>query len=190
MPAADVQRLLNSRLGRTAKNLVSTTRLMLKSSMVSRSHGICVKLMNGDKHWEEAIAKEKSVPNSMHVFNYKGPQYHPGPDYQLARLRMIFTVKNDGRRKARLVVGGHLVHASGHTTYASVVKTQSVRILDVIAHRDSLITLCGDIGNAYINVPTREKDFVHCGPEFGVQEGSIAIIVKALYGLKTNGNAF
>lgn len=68
----------------------------------------------------------------------------------MARLTMIFEVKQDGRRKARLVAGGHMVDPMGINTRSTVVKGISVRLLDLIAHRDGLQILCGDIGNAFI----------------------------------------
>jgi hypothetical protein len=46
----------------------------------------------------------------------------------------------------------------------------------------------GDIGNMYINGETKEKIFVRCGPEFGQELEEIAILKKALYGLKSSGN--
>lgn len=51
--------------------------------------------------------------------------------------------------------------------------------------------LTGDIGNAYLNAPTREKIYYRAGLEWGSHmEGSICIIVRALYGLKTSANAW
>jgi hypothetical protein len=59
----------------------------------------------------------------------------------------------------------------------------------VIAKSQGLECLAGDIGNVYLNADTKEKIFIHCGPEFGpVLEGWIAILQKASYGLKSSGN--
>ena len=44
-----------------------------------------------------------------------------------------------------------------------------------------------DVSNAYLNAPCREKIWVHAGPEFGTDEGSVQIVRKALYGLKSSG---
>ena len=99
---------------------------------------------------------------------------------------MTFDVKHNLRQKAQLVVGGHVIDPRGLSIYATAVKGISVRILDVIAHRDKLKILCGDIGNAFINAYTKEKVFARAGPEFGQREGSVVEIVKALYGLCTS----
>ena len=80
---------------------------------------------------------------------------------------MIFEVKHDGRHKARLVAGGHMVTLHNMSARSTVVKGISVRILDISAHRDNLTTLCGDIGNAFVTAPYLEKVYSVAGPEFG-----------------------
>ena len=73
---------------------------------------------------------------------------------------------------------------------STVVKGISVRTLDLIAHRDNLTTLCGDIGNAFITADCLEKVYARAGPEFGDAEDSILLIKKALYGLRSSSKAF
>ena len=64
-----------------------------------------------------------------------------------------------------------------------MVKLQSGRLLNLIAKANGLKCLSGDIGNAYHDAKTDELIYARCGPEFGNQQGCIAIINKALYGL-------
>ncbi len=48
-----------------------------------------------------------------------------------------------------------------------------------------------DIGNAYLNAPTKEHVHTTAGPEFGPNQiGQTVIIVRALYGLKSSGAAW
>lgn len=103
---------------------------------------------------------------------------------------MIFEVKQDGRRKARLVAGGHLVELVGMSAKSTVVKGISLRLLDLIAHRDNLTMLCGDVTNAFITADCLEKVYAFCGPEFGDRQGCKVIFRKALYGLRSSGRAF
>ena len=140
---------------------------------------------NGNKAWYEAIEKEIGTLQAMKCFEFFGPRDIP-KGYQFAPLRMVFAVKSDLRRKARLVVGGHVVDASGHDTRSTVVKGISVRLLHLIADRDKLNVLCGDVGNAFINAPTKEKVYSRAGPEFGDKEGCIVVLRKALYGLRSS----
>jgi len=61
----------------------------------------------------------------------------------------------------------------------------------MLAALNELDILMGDIGNAYLNAPNKERVHVICGPElFGPEnQGEKAVIVRALYGLKTAGNS-
>ena len=106
---------------------------------------------------------------------------------------MIFDVKFDLTRKARLVAGGHRApHVPAHTTYSTVASRESVRILFLLAALNEVSIQTADIGNAYLNAPCREKVHVIVGPElFGpANEGKRAIIVHALYGLKSASAAW
>jgi hypothetical protein len=76
-------------------------------------------------------------------------------------------------------------------TYASVVSRETVRIALTIAALNSLDVKTGDVMNAYITAPVTEKVWTILGPEFGDTEcGLHAVIVRALYGLKSAGAAF
>ena len=144
---------------------------------------------NGDSKWAQAIQKEMKGLLDHETFKFLDPGVQAPSDYQFAPLRMIFDVKPDGTSKARLVIGGHVVDSSEHSGYSSVVKLTSTRILNIIAKSHGLQCLAGDVGNAYLNAPTREKVFVRCGLEFGEEfQGRVAIVVKSLYGLKSSGN--
>ena len=104
---------------------------------------------------------------------------------------MIFDVKmEDFKRKARLVAGGHLTEAPATITYASVVSRETVRIALMLAALNDLQVKAGDVLNAYITAPCKEKVWTVLGPEFGPDAGRNAIIVHALYGLKSAGAAF
>jgi hypothetical protein len=91
---------------------------------------------------------------------------------------MIFEVKQDCRQKACLVAGGHIVDPMGVNSRSTVVKGISVRLLDLMTHRENLPILCGDIGNAFITANCVEKIYAYAGPEFGDREGSLLIFKK------------
>ncbi len=44
-----------------------------------------------------------------------------------------------------------------------------------------------DLGNAYLEVKTKEILYIIAGPEFRTLDGHILVIYKALYGLRTRG---
>ena len=94
------------------------------------------------------------------------------------------------RRKARLVADGHKTDPPASVTYSTVVSRDSVRICLMLAALNDLDVKCADVENAYLNAPCREKYWTVAGPEFGIDEGKIFIICRALYGLKSSGAAY
>ena len=145
---------------------------------------------NGNNRWMEAIKKEISSLLSLNCFEFLELGSKPSPEYKFVHLHMVYDVKSCGRFKARLVANGAVVSPDSVNAYSSVVKGISVRLLDLIAQRDGLTTLCGDIGNAFVTAPAAEKVWTRLGPEFGDREGTLAIICKALYGLRSSSRAF
>ena len=141
---------------------------------------------NNNRLWQDAVEKEISALIHHGCFRFEKPGYKLPDEYQYAPLHLVFEVKQDLRRKMRLVILGNKVDSCGLSTRATVVKGISVRLLSIIAHRDNLKELCGDIGNAFIQAKTNEKIYTRCGSAFGSREGCIAIIVRALYGLTTS----
>ena len=103
---------------------------------------------------------------------------------------MIYEVKQDGCRKARLVAGGHLVDPCSISTHSTVVKGVSVCLLDVIAHCDNFKVLCRDVGNAFVTAPCLEKVYARAGPKVGDHQDAIMVLEKALYGLWSSSHAF
>ena len=64
----------------------------------------------------------------------------------------------DFTRKARFVAGGHVTDPPTSITYSSIVARDSVRLAFLIAALNDLDILSADIGNAYLNAYTKEKD--------------------------------
>jgi hypothetical protein len=104
---------------------------------------------------------------------------------------MIFDVKMEYfRRNARFVAGGHTTDTPHAMKYASVVSRESLRIALTLAALNDLDVKMADIENAYMMAPITEKVWTVLGPEFGNDDGKCALIVRALYGLKSAGAAF
>jgi hypothetical protein len=137
---------------------------------------------NGNNKWGDSIKTEMSGIMDHETFRFLPPGSKPPEGYQEGPLRMIFSVKPDLRL-------GLSVDSMEYNCHSSLVQLNSIRLLNEIAKAQGLECLAGDIGSAYINAETKEKIFVRCGPEFGPElEGRIAILKKALYGLKSSGN--
>jgi hypothetical protein len=104
---------------------------------------------------------------------------------------LVWDVKMDFTRKARWVLDGHLTPSPIGSTYAGVVSRESVRIAFTYAALNGLDVFAADIRSAYIQAPSSCKDYIICGPEFGIENiGRVALIWRALYGGKTAGRDF
>jgi hypothetical protein len=143
---------------------------------------------NGDAFWERSVEKEmKNVRIAFKILP-NGERVPVG--YQQIPCMLIFNIKMDFTRKTRLVAGGHVTDTPSVLTYASVVTRESVRIALLIAALNDMSVLGADILNAYLNAPTTEKIWTVLGAEWGSDAGKHAIIVRALYGLKSSGAAW
>ena len=77
-----------------------------------------------------------------------------------------------------------------YLTYSSIVLYDSVQISFVIADLNRLDILAADIGNAYLNYLCREKIYFLAGAEFGNWKDASVVVVRAIYGFKSNGAAW
>ena len=138
--------------------------------------------------WAKAIIKE--MKNCLCIFEFLDDDAPLPVGYQRIPYRIVFDVKMDLTRKARICAGGHTTDPPSSITYASVVSRDSVRIALMYAALNDLPILAGDIGNAYLNAETKEKVYIICGPEFKQNEGKRALVRRAWYGLKSSGAAW
>eukprot|EP00978_Attheya_sp_CCMP212_P044167 scaffold302773_cov75-Attheya_sp.AAC.1 len=144
---------------------------------------------NGDNLWEAAIQKElNAVRVAFEMLNDgdKAP-----PTYQQIRCHMVFDVKMDTFAiKAQYVAQDNMTEVPATLTYASVVSRELVWIALMLAALNALEVKTADIANAYLQAPITEKIWNICGPEFGVDARRPALLVRALYGLRSAGASF
>ena len=142
----------------------------------------------GNQLWKESIKLERDAFEEAKVFRFLPPGARAPKGYKRIPVFMIFDIKQDLRTKSRFVAGGHVTGPPIAERYASVVRTENVLLIFLLAEINNLDILTGDIGNAYLNAYTNEKVYAIAGPEFGSRAGQIMIIEKAMYGLKTSAN--
>ena len=158
---------------------------------VPKTYDDCVRIdtANGNTLWQDAVHQEMSKVRI--AFKILDDEAAVPPTFQEIRCHLVFDVKmEDFRRKARFVAGGHMTDAPATLTYASVVSRETVRIALTLAALNDLEVKTADIENAYLTAPVTEKIWCILGPEFGDDAGKKAIVVRALYGLKSAGAAF
>ena len=145
---------------------------------------------NKNTKWRDAIFEEMKKIRAAFELYEDDPKNLIG--YQKITTHFIFDIKlgENFRRKARLVADGHKTETPSSVTYSSVVSRDSVRICLLLAALNDLDVLSGDIENAYLTAPCREKCWTIGGKEFGSDMNKIFIIKQALYGLKSSGAAF
>ena len=85
--------------------------------------------------------------------------------------------------KARWVEDGHRSPKPYKSTYAGIVRKESVRIALIYAALNELDVMTADIQNTYLQAPSSEKYYIIRGHEFGLENvGKPALIKHALYG--------
>ena len=76
------------------------------------------------------------------------------------KVRFVFDVKVDGKRKGRLVARSDMTPKPEESVYSLVASLRSLRIIIFLAELNGLQLMQGDIGNAYLESFMQEK--VYC----------------------------
>eukprot|EP00957_Ditylum_brightwellii_P053256 4038058-Ditylum_brightwellii.AAC.1 len=145
---------------------------------------------NGDTKWADAIKTELDQLSEYETFIDHGVGRQLPAGYKMIRCHIIFDCKEDGRRKARYVGGGHLTAPPKDSVYSSVASLRSIRLVTFLSQLNDLELCAADVGNAYLEAYTKEKVAFIAGKEFGPLAGHTLLISKALYGLRSSGARF
>ena len=144
---------------------------------------------NGNTMWRDALKKE--MYNVGVAFEILDEGAHTPHGWKRVTGHLVWDVKMDFTRKARWVLDGHKTPDPIGSTYAGVISRESVRIVLTYAALNDLDVFSADIQNAYLQAPSSQKDYIICGPEFGIENiGRTALIHRALYGGKAAGRDF
>jgi Reverse transcriptase (RNA-dependent DNA polymerase) len=139
--------------------------------------------------WRDAIGKE--MFNVRVAFEILGDKEKAPIGWVKVTGHMIFDVKMSFELKARWVLDGHKTPNIEGSTYAGVCSRESVQIIMTYAALNKLPLMAADIRNAYLQAPSSQKNYIICGPEFGLENvGRTALIHRALYGGKSAGRDF
>lgn len=112
------------------------------------------------------------------------------------RVHFVCGAKADGRRKIRLVAGGHMLDPPKAVTHSGVTTLRSIRLFTFLSELNNLKLIGIDVGNACLTAKCHEK--CHCvAPEFfehaadgEAMVGCCLEVIQALYGLRSSGAAF
>ena len=155
----------------------------------SIEHAKAIDKANGNTLWMDALKKEMyNVGVAFEILEDGAPA---PKGWNKASGHIVWDVKMDFTRKARWVLDGHKCPDPDGSTHAGVVSRESVRIALTYAALNGLDVMAADIRNAHLQSPSSQKDYIICGPEFGVENvGKVALIHRALYGGKAAGRDF
>mmetsp|Transcript_44940 Transcript_44940/g.109124 ORF Transcript_44940/g.109124 Transcript_44940/m.109124 type:complete len:481 (-) Transcript_44940:1244-2686(-) len=152
-------------------------------------HAYRIDKANKNSLWHDAVSLEMKCVRVAFKILDDGEEIPVG--YQEIKGHLVFDIKIESlRRKARYCANGNEATTTAAMTYASVVSRESVRIALTIAALNDLEVKAADIQNAYLTAPPKEKVWIRLGPEFGSDQGKRAIVVRALYGLRSAGASF
>ena len=136
--------------------------------------------------WMDALAKE--MYNVGAAFEVLDEKEQAPNGWKKVTGHLVWDVKMDFMRKTRWVLDGHKTPDPVGSTFTRVVSKESVQITFTYAALNGLDILAGDIRNAYLQAPSSQKDYIVCGPEFGIENvGCVVLIHRALYGGKSAG---
>ena len=122
---------------------------------------------NGYTLWRDTLQKE--MYNVRVAFEILDEGSHASHGWKQVTGHLVWDVKMDFTRKARWVLNGHKTPDPIGSTYAGVVSRESVCIALTYAALNDLDVFAADIRNAYLQASSSQKDYIICGPEFGVE---------------------
>ena len=108
----------------------------------------------------------------------------PSATHKRLPFHIIYDIKMDFTRKARLVAEGCRTPNPVTSTYAGVVSREIVRIAFTDALLNGFDVWAADVQNAFFQAPCSKKYFIVCGPEFGSEFiGRLATISRTQAGI-------
>lgn len=144
---------------------------------------------NQNTFWKDAI--QKKMKNNGVAFDVLDHDKNVPVGWKKAPGHTIFDVKIDFTRKACWVLDVHKTANPEGSTYTGVVSRESVRITLIYSALSGIDVFCADIKNVYLQAPASQKDYIICGPKFGLENiGKKALIQRALYRGKAAGRDF
>jgi hypothetical protein len=149
------------------------------------THAALLDKVSENTLWADATKKELDSINSHEVFRLATKE-DDLREYKRIPYQMIFDVKHDLRRKARLVAGGHMTNPPVEDVYSGVVGMNTVRLAFAVGAMQGLDVCAADISTAFLYGKTKEKLYIVAGPEFGPElEGKRLIVQGNWYGLRS-----
>ena len=142
------------------------------------------------KEWTAACKREIQTLQNREVFELvKRPR-----DRKIIKNRWVFDIKDDGRKRARLVAKGfsQVEGLDYDQVFSPVVRFETVRLILAMAALNNWVTYGLDVRNAYLYGELNEELYMEQPEGFRVlrKEDLVLRLKCALYGLKQAGLAW
>ena len=92
----------------------------------STNHALKIDEIDGTNLWKEAMETEINQLQEYNTFIVLGENEPVPKGYKKIPYHCIYNVKFDGRRKCRLVAGGHMTDPASEDVYSGVVSMETV----------------------------------------------------------------
>ncbi|KAI5950096.1 hypothetical protein KGF54_005244, partial [Candida jiufengensis] len=131
--------------------------------------------------WIEAMNEEMAA----HEENKTWELTDLPKDKKALGCRWVFTKKDSGKLKARLVAQGfkQVEGIDYGETFSPVIRSESIKLLFALAAKTNKIINQMDVSTAFLNGFVEEELYMSTAPGYDV-EGKVYKLVKSLYGLK------
>ena len=138
-------------------------------------HGHRLDKENGNNFWRDANSTK--IHNAGVAFEVLPYGQNPPVGWSEVTGHLIWYVKMDLTCKARWFLNGHKKSDPIGSTYTRVVSMESVRIAFTYAAPNGIEVCTSDIRDAYLQAPLSQKDYIVCGPDFGIENmGKYALV--------------
>ena len=155
----------------------------------SGEHAMELDRTNNNTMWRDALTTE--MYNVTVAFKVLDEGQKAPAGWHEVTGHLVWDVKIDFTQKARWVLDGHKSPDPIGSTFEGVVSRESMHIAFTYVALNGLDICAVDIQNAYLQAPSLQRDYIMCGPEFGIENvGKVALIHRALYGGKSVGKDF
>ncbi|KAH3899240.1 uncharacterized protein SCDLUD_004673 [Saccharomycodes ludwigii] len=148
---------------------------------IPQNFSAALKGPNGKK-WKSACQQELNSLVENHTFDLVSPP----SDTKTIGSRWVFTIKDSGLYKARLVAQGFTQRAGidYNETFAPVIRYSSVRLFLAVAASRGFLIHQMDVTTAFLNAPIDTPIYVRPPVGYPHAPGMVWKLNKSLYGLK------
>ena len=130
--------------------------------------------------WQEAMDREY-----RQLMKHRTWQIVEKPkDVPIVSVKWIYTIKDDGRYKARLVARGFEQKSNSLDIYSPVVQMDVIRLFFSLVASWNMDLVQFDCSNAFLNGDINETVYVNQPPGFDDGTGRVCLLTKGLYGLR------